>query len=612
VRGGSRVVNIVANRTRVRRTPTPAGATLFFGLLSGVFACSGGFEGDPFPGDGDPTAGSSTQPADSGGSGGTTNGAAGSSNGKGGSSSGGKSSGSGGSAGEGTAKAIAGVVPVTRVARLSHPQYRNSAAELFGIEDDPTSSFTPDAIVGSAYDTTLSLSVDNRLGPEYRATAETLAERAVTDTAIFDRIVGCEPAEASCADEFIASFGQKAFRRPLSDTEKDRFRALFDQGVELVGSGDAFRDGVQLAVEAFLQSPQFLYRAELSDQVGSDSLITLNSWEIASRLSYFVWNSMPDDELFALAAGGALASAEQIEAAVGRMAEDAQATRVGVSFHGQAWDFQRFAKITPDEDTYPDAPSDMIARVRSASERFIEDVIESGGGFEDMLTAPYAYADSELAPLYGADVDGALERIDFDAGERKGFLMQVGYLASHAYSIKTDPIHRGLFVVRNLLCRDIPDPPPGASQTPLPETDEPIETTREEIELLTGQAPSCVGCHSEINPPGFAFEGFDAVGSERSREGGVSVDTTGSMILDGAEVAFDGPVELVEALAASADARNCYAGSWLSFAYGRSLVSDDTPALSEVGVPGRSVREIMSAVALTKAFRKRAPNEVAP
>jgi hypothetical protein len=250
--------------------------------------------------------------------------------------------------------------------------------------------------------------------------------------------------------------------------------------------------------------------------------------------------------------------------------------------------------------------------VRTASERFIQEVIEDGGGLEEMLTAPYAFADSELAPLYGVDVDGELERVDFDPDERKGFLMQVGYLASHSYSIKTDPIHRGLFVVRNLLCRDIPDPPPGASNTPPPETDEPIETTREEIELLTGQSPECRGCHSEINPPGFAFEGFDAVGTARTRENDVTVETSGIFPLDGAELSFEGPFDLVDALAASEEARTCYAAHWLSYAYGRDLVAEDDPARSEVGVAGRSVREIMGAVALTTAFRKRAPNEVGP
>ncbi|HEY3494599.1 MAG TPA: DUF1592 domain-containing protein [Polyangiaceae bacterium] len=595
---------------RVRRTPTPAGATLFLGLLSAVAACSGGFDGDPLPSDGaanQPGAGTTHSPAD-GGTGATTGG--GSSKGSGGKA--GSNQGSGGSSGSGSPKAVAGVVPVTRVARLSHPQYRNTVAELFGIEDDPTSSFTPDAIVGSAFDTTLGLTVDNRLGPEYRSTAEALAERAVGDDAIFARIVGCDAGDAACPDEYLASFGQKAFRRPLNATEKERFRALFDQGADLVASGDAFRDGVQVTVEAFLQAPQFLYRTELGNQVGSDELIALDSWEMASRLSYFAWNSMPDTALFASAEAGELAGTDGVTEAVERLAADPRATRVGVSFHSQAWDFQRFAKITPDSDTYPDAPSDMIARVRSASERFVEEVIDSGGGLEELLTAPYAFADSELAPLYGADVAGGLERIDFDGDERKGFLMQVGYLASHAYSIKTDPIHRGLFVVRNLLCRVVPDPPAGASETPLPETDEPIETTREEIELLTGQAPSCRGCHADINPPGFAFEGFDAVGSTRTRENDTAIDTSGTFELDGTLLDFEGASELVDALAQSSEARSCYASGWLSFAYGRDLVSEDDPAKTEVGVAGRGVREIMAAVALTKAFRKRAPNEVGP
>jgi hypothetical protein len=230
----------VANRTRVRRTPTPAGATLFFGLLSGLFACSGGFEGDPLPDDASqsPKAGTSNDSNSSGASDGNSGGrAGGSSKGGGGSGEAGESTGSGGSSGSGTPKAVAGVIPVTRVARLSHAQYRNTVAELFGIEDDPTATFTPDAIVGSPYDTTLSFAVDNRLGPEYRAAAETLAERAASDSAIFERIVPCEPADAACPDEYLASFGQKAFRRPLSSVEKERFRALFDQGADLVASG---------------------------------------------------------------------------------------------------------------------------------------------------------------------------------------------------------------------------------------------------------------------------------------------------------------------------------------------------------------------------------------
>jgi hypothetical protein len=206
---------------------------------------------------------------------------------------------------------------------------------------------------------------------------------------------------------------------------------------------------------------------------------------------------------------------------------------------------------------------------------------------------------------------GGLTRVDFQNGERKGLLMQVGFLASNAYSIKTDPIHRGLFVVRDLLCHDIPDPPPGASQTPPPETDTPPVTTRDEVALLTSP-PTCRGCHSEINPPGFAFEAFDAVGQRRTMENGAPVDTTGELALDGAAFAFQNAGELVDALAASPEARTCYAGKWLAFAYGRDLVPEDVTSQAALAASADSADELMTAISVTPAFLRRAPNEVAP
>ncbi|HEV8549062.1 MAG TPA: DUF1592 domain-containing protein, partial [Polyangiaceae bacterium] len=462
-----------------------------------------------------PTAGASGNGA----TGGTS--AAGGTSGSGGSS--GKSGGSGGSA-----TAVAGVTPVTRVARLTHTQYQNTVNDLFGIEDDSSSAFAPDALDGFDFDTSIDFRVDARLGPQYRAAAETLAQRAVTDAAVFKRLVTCDTTAASCSKDFITSFGQRAFRRPLTSAETDRFASLFAEGADLVGSGDAFKDGVSLVVEAVLQSPQFLYRTELGTQTGSDGLIALDGWEMASRLSYFVWNTLPDDQLFASAKGNALASDADVQAAIARLIADARATSVAVSFHDQAWAFGRFARISPDAKTYPKAPSDIAVRATDAAHAFVGDVFESDGGLHELLTAPYAFADSGLAPLYGKSVSGSgMQRIDFEPTERKGILMQVGYLASNAYSIKTDPIHRGLFVLRNLLCANIPNPPAGAAQTPAPATDNPPKTTRGEVELLTGQS-QCKGCHDSINPPGFAFEGFDAVGQIRKDEDGEALDTTGS------------------------------------------------------------------------------------
>jgi hypothetical protein len=519
--------------------------------------------------------------------------------------------GSGGNAGSGGGKAVSGVAPTTRVARLTHEQYRNTVGELLGVTDDPTTSFAPDALNGFDFDTSVDFRVDTRLGPQYRSVAETLAERAANDTALFARIVPCDAASPACADQFVQSFGERAFRRPLTSDETTRYRALFDRGAALVASGDAFKDGVRVVVEAALQSPKFLYRSELGTRSGPDGLIELDSWELSSRLSYALWNSMPDPALFASAREGTLASPEAVKAAAERLLGDQRATAKLVDFHAQAWEFSRYAKIAPDRAEYPDAPDDFAERARVASERFVEEVVKGGGGIGELLTAPYAYADSELAPLYGAATAGGLSRIDFSPAERKGLLMQVGYLAANAYAKKTDPIHRGLFVLRRLLCRTIPDPPPGASMTPLPDVDPPPRTTREEIELLTS-SPKCSGCHAAINAPGFSFESFDAVGQKRVQEDGVAVETAGEFELDGALLTFTNALELVDGLAASAEARSCYAGRMLEFTLGRTLAAAEAPAHSELAARTLGARALLAEITTTAPFLKRAPNEVAP
>jgi hypothetical protein len=313
---------------------------------------------------------------------------------------------------------------------------------------------------------------------------------------------------------------------------------------------------------------------------------------------------MPDEQLFERAREGQLRTPEQVATEVRRMLEDGRASSKFVSFHEQVWQFGRYAKISPDAERYPGLPTDLSERLRDASARFVESVIDDGGGLRELLTAPYGYADSELGQLYDQDVDGDLTRVEFRDGERKGFMMQAGFLASNAYSIKTDPIHRGLFILRDVLCRRIPDPPPGAQATPPPEATEPIETTREEISLLTGQL-YCPTCHSQINEPGFAFEGFDAVGRIRERENGVEVDTTGSISLDGADVDFAGAGELVEALADSDEARDCYTGRWLEFAYGRALADGDLDLRARLAEEPRSVQDIVTTLTTSPEFLSR-------
>lgn len=536
-------------------------------------------------------------------------GASGSAAGRGGS---GNASGSGTVSGRGPTETAAstGVSPTTRVARLTHAQYRNTVAELFGITDDPTAGFAPDALNGFDFATSVDLRVDARLGPQYRASAEALAERTVADATVFTRVVGCEPAAPTCADEFIASFGRRAYRRPLTASESARFRVLFDEGAALVASGDAFRDGVRMVVEGALQAPQFLYRAETSATVDSDGLIPLDDYELASRLSYMLWDSMPDPALFELAHAGSLATEAGLQTAAARLLTDPRALAKAVTFHAEAWEFSRFARISPDPVTFPNLPPDFVTRVRNSSERFVAETLSTGGGLKELLTAPYAYVDSELAPLYGQSASGSeLSRIELS--DRKGYLMQVGFLASNAYTKKTDPIHRGVFVLRRLLCRSIDDPPAGASTTPLPVVDPPPRTTREEVALLTEQ-PACRGCHVDINAPGFALEAFDAIGQRRSLDNGVAVNTAAESEIDGALVPYADANDLVAALAASPEAQACYAGRWLQFAFGRELTAEDQAARTALAAERLGGLALLAKVTALPAFRKRLPNEVEP
>lgn len=493
----------------------------------------------------------------------------------------------------------------SRLVRLSHRQYRNTVSDLFEFESLPEADFVPDSLDGFEFDTSSALRVDLRLGPQYRAAAEAVAERVVADESQLAQLLPCEPSSEGCASQFIEEFGARAFRRPLTPVQRDRFAALFEAAASLVDSGDPFLDGVQLSLEAFLQSPQFLYRVEASEGPVVEGREALDGWEVASRLSYFLYDSMPDTELFEAARSGDLETREGVERAARRMLRSPRAASKLASFHRQAWQFGRFASIAPDEAAFPNVPDNFVERVGEAADLFLADVIAQGGGLREFLTAPFAYVDEGLAPLYGREVAGGMTRVELD-GDRRGMLMQVGFLASNAYSQKTDPIHRGLFVLRDLLCREVPEPPPDAQMASLPRTDEPIETTRDEISLLTGQI-SCVRCHSQINPPGFAFEGFDAVGQVRETENGVPVDTTGEIRLDGEMVEFEGPSDLVEALAQSQEARDCYTSRWLEFANGRPLAESDDALREALAATPASVEDIAVAVATSPDFLSRGP-----
>lgn len=492
----------------------------------------------------------------------------------------------------------------TQLTRLTHQQYVNTVRDLFGIgyREPLDLFFAPDALNGFNFDTSNNLQVDSRLGPQYRRAAEELAAQVVGDTELFESVVPCSPDSGACAETYLSQFGQKAFRRPLEPAELAEFTSLFERAGEILGGTDPFRDGVQLTLEALLQSPQFLYRTESNQGADPGSQVALSSWEIASRLSYFLLDSMPDDELFALAEADALRTPQQVATATRRLLTQPRVLDKLFAFHEQAWQFGKISSISPDRVEYPNTPSQFVARARLSAQLFVEDVLANGGGLEQLLTAPYAFVDEELAELYGVEAPGpGMNRIDFPEGGRRGLLMQVGFLASNAYAKRTDPIHRGLFVVRQLLCREVPSPPPSASMSTLPDTDQPLNTTRDEVDLLTSQS-GCARCHTQINAAGFAFEGFDAVGQARSEENGFAVNTVTRLALDGQLFELGGAQALVGLLARSEEAHRCYSRRLIEFAQGRPLAEADLPTWDEMASQSLPLSDLIEILVTSPPF----------
>lgn len=523
---------------------------------------------------------------------------------------GGGSSGAGG-AGQPVACAPGGPPATTRLFRLTHKQYENAIRALTGLEVGAAAEFPTDQNQ-AGFDRGMDLQVGDALGKAYRSQAEAIAAQVATSTAAFTRVVTCDPATGdTCARAFISQFGRRAYRRPLSPTEQAAFLAAFNKGPTLVdGTADNFHKGVQVVVEAMLQSPNFLYRVELSN-VASSGLVALDGYEIANRLSFFLVNGPPDDGLLDAAGAGRLASADAIATEARRLVGTPAARQTVRDFHGQWMGFDSYAnKLAKDASRYPTVNPDLAPVLMDETARFIEEVaFERGKGFISLLTAPFTYVNRTTAPLYGVSGNFGtnLQRVDLDPTRRAGLLTQLGFLATHAYSGQTSPIHRGTFIQRNVLCTAIPDPPPDIPEVPpLGAT----QTTRQQVDMHTAGAQCAVCHHTLINPPGFAFENYDAVGQYRTTENNVPIDATGTLVGTKANAPFTDGVTASRVIAESPEARKCYAATWMRYAFGRKETAGDACAIETLsgflGTDDYKITDLMVDLTRTKAFMFRA------
>ncbi len=499
--------------------------------------------------------------------------------------------------------------PATPTRLLTRQEYDNTVRDLLGDHTRPAAKFPPEPRVLGFENNASAHRVNPLLVSAYLEAAEGIATRAVAERR--PHLLPCDPAqigEAECGAQFLDRLLTRAFRRPPTEEEKQKLSAYFEKTRLEEASFDT---AVEWTLQVVLQSPQFLYRTEAGDLAGMDAgddSVTLEPYELASRLSYFLWSSMPDDGLLAAAKSGELSTREGVMKQARRMLADPRAEQSVQSFFRQ-WlhldGMEKLEKLALADD----AP--VAKGWRRGTERFIESVWHGSGTLGDFLTEPVFFVDAATAPLYGqaAPAGDALGRVEAP-GERAGLLTQPGLLAQLAGSRESSPILRGVFVRERLLCQLLAAPP--ADVPIIPPDPDPNATTRERFAEHTSN-PTCSGCHQLIDPVGFGFEQYDELGRFRTTENGLPVDASGKVtkVNDEALVgAFDGAVQLAQRMSKSALVHDCAALQMYRFALGRLEAKEDGCALQEVQTrfreSGGDFRELMVAVASSEAFRTRA------
>ena len=504
-----------------------------------------------------------------------------------------------------------GVSVASRVLRLGYSDYDRTVSDLLYLPVEASTHFPAEQPNLGPYEALGPRRVGESLQNEFVLSAEALARQLVANATAFDRVVGCATADVQCRDSFIDKFGLRAYRRPLTESEKTRFRALFDRGPELVKSGDPLKDGVQLVVEAILQSPNFLYRVEAGRGASDSQGVLLTDHEVAVRLSYLFWGTLPDAELFQAAASGKLSSAAGIAEQARRLAASPRAVERVLDFHERWLELDSLGTVSKDETKFPQFSPALVTSMAEETRRFVEEVtLTRNGGVRALLTAPIGFVNDNLAKLYGlsGSFGSELQRVDFDSTmPRSGILTQAAFLSGHSSaSTRTSPILRGVFVLRRLACLDVQPPPPGAEmQEPAEPPAQPLRTTREYFTWKTSMT-QCAGCHTLINPVGYAFEAFDAIGQFRTVEADAPVDASGTLRLPGGEIVFDGARQLAAQLAESSRVRGCYAKNWLQYAYARNETGLDLRTLATIAkglaTDDFGARDVMVSVTQSAAF----------
>jgi len=478
--------------------------------------------------------------------------------------------------------AAAGPAP-SHLRRLTHSQYNNTVRDLLGDQSRPATQFPPENFLNGFKNQSRAQEISPLLAEAYDAAAEKLARNAFPGGEDPGGLLPCRPKSADdpvCAARFVRSFGAKAFRRPLTEPEVARYAGLVTKAGARSG---AFLRGAQAAVEAMLQSPKFLFRLETG------------AYKAAADMAYFLWDTMPDEALFRAAAAGELDTEEGRRKHARRMLSDPKAREALDEFTAQWLRFDQVLNTVKDRNLYPQFNLSLAASMTEETRRMVADLVWNDRNFMDLFRADYAFVSSDLAALYGLPAPAAeFDRVKFPPdSERAGILGQAAFLAMTSKPGETSPTTRGVFVRDQFLCHPVPEPPPGVNSTLPPVTVEKPQTNRQRLqEHLVNK--TCAGCHLLMDPIGFGFEKFDAIGQYQEKQIvmvpppdrklrptklALDIDTS-AKIAGMPNSDFSSPRQLGRILAASRECQECMVKQLFRYAYGRHETSEDSEAIA--------------------------------
>lgn len=491
--------------------------------------------------------------------------------------------------------------------RLTRKQYINTLNDLLGgISQAPDDLQLPNESLIDGFDNNAAAQTSTlALLQGYKSAATLVAKDATGNATKLQKLAPCASgqAEDGCAEKFISAFGKRAFRRPLTPDETTRLSDVW-KAVKSFGYGQ----GIEAVLTAMLMAPQFTFRPEYGAGVAADGAVKLSSFEVASRLSYLLWDTMPDASLLAAAEAKKLDTTEGIETEFKRMLDDPRARSAVARFQSQWLGFAKLDKIEKDEKLFPKFDAATKESMLVSVEKFVDYAFWDKGSVAALLTDASAFVDDKLSSIYDVEGTSGMSMVALDAEKRSGLLTQAGLMAALAKPSYDSPVHRGLFVIHNMLCGSMAPAPNNVPPLAEPTFGE-ARTTRERVEQ-THSSPQCAACHKSIDGIGFGFGHYDALGAYRDQENGVDVNVEGELVgtrdIDGK---FKGAVELSKKLAQSSQVQQCVATQWFRYGFGRTENENDSCALkpivdSFVSSNG-NMKKLLTVLVKSDAFRYR-------